>query len=80
MAEGPSRAVKRLPGLQWVKRVRVNECCAHRVPLQLADGSGTSFDLQQITATDDYEMPVILPDGVTCPFCTLQVSLGPVFS
>lgn len=49
------------------------EECLDRVPLQLADGSGTSFDLQKVAVADKYEVPVILPDGVTCPTCTLQM-------
>ncbi|XP_050731511.1 uncharacterized protein LOC127006072 [Eriocheir sinensis] len=47
--------------------------CLDRVPLQLADGSGTNFDLSKVTVTDKYEVPVILPDGLTCPTCTLQM-------
>ena len=54
--------------------------CPNRVPLQLADGSGTSFDLQKVPRTDRYEIPVILPDDITCPTCTLQVSQGQVFT
>lgn len=58
-----------------VKRARDNGRYANRVPLQLADGSGSSFDLQGVTVSNNYEIPVILPDDVTCPICTLQVSL-----
>ena len=52
---------------------------SHRVPLQLADGSGTSYNLQKVPRTDNYEIPVILPDDITCPACTLQVSRAKVF-
>ncbi|XP_063881352.1 uncharacterized protein LOC135111691 isoform X1 [Scylla paramamosain] len=47
--------------------------CEDRVPLELADGSGTSYSLQKVPRTDRYEIPVILPDDITCPACTLQV-------
>ena len=52
----------------------VTAWCPHRVPLQMADGSGTSYSLQKVPRTDKYEIPVILPDDITCPACTLQVS------
>ena len=52
----------------------VNSLCPHRVPLQLADGSGYSYSLQKVPRTDNYEIPVILPDNITCQACTLQVS------
>ena len=50
------------------------------MPLQLADGSGTSYSLQKVPRTDNYEIPVLLPDDITCPTCTLQVSQGQVFT
>ncbi|XP_063881644.1 uncharacterized protein LOC135111865 [Scylla paramamosain] len=47
--------------------------CEDRVPLELADGSGTSYSLQKVPRTDRYEIPVILSNHITCPACTLQV-------
>ncbi|XP_045115756.1 uncharacterized protein LOC123507166 [Portunus trituberculatus] len=47
--------------------------CEDRVPLQLADGSGNSYSLQKVPRTDNYEIPVILPDNITCQVCTLQL-------
>lgn len=57
-----------------------NNCYyVNRVPLQLGDGSGTIYDLSKVPSADKYEIPVILPDDVTCVTCTLQVSLRQVF-
>ncbi|KAG0713266.1 hypothetical protein GWK47_016581 [Chionoecetes opilio] len=50
--------------------------CRDRVPLQLADGSGTRYSLHDVPRTDNYEIAVLLPDDITCPTCTLQVTQG----
>ncbi|KAG0713265.1 hypothetical protein GWK47_016580 [Chionoecetes opilio] len=47
--------------------------CRDRVPLQLADGSGTRYSLHDVPRTDNYEIAVLLPDDITCPTCTLQL-------
>lgn len=48
------------------------EECLIRIPLQLADGSGTQFKMDQIREADSYEIPLMLPDEVTCDDCVLQ--------
>nr|XP_045619674.1 uncharacterized protein LOC123771260 [Procambarus clarkii] len=48
------------------------EECLERLPLQLADGSGTTFNLSTVTRADKYEIPIVLPDDTTCELCTLQ--------
>ncbi|XP_063602452.1 uncharacterized protein LOC134778535 isoform X2 [Penaeus indicus] len=48
------------------------EECLIRIPLQLADGSGTQFRMEKIQKEDSYQIPLMLPDEVTCDDCVLQ--------
>ncbi|XP_042884736.1 uncharacterized protein LOC122261273 [Penaeus japonicus] len=48
------------------------EECLIRIPLQLADGSGTQFKMENIEKTDKYQIPLMLPDEITCDDCVLQ--------
>ncbi|XP_068219350.1 uncharacterized protein [Palaemon carinicauda] len=49
-----------------------DEECLDRQPLQLADGSGPSFDMSKVPASGNFEIPIIIPDNVSCEKCTLQ--------
>ncbi|XP_066973520.1 uncharacterized protein [Macrobrachium rosenbergii] len=49
-----------------------DEECLVRQPLQLADGSGTKFDMSTIPEPGNFEIPVVIPDNVSCEKCTLQ--------
>ncbi|KAK3882921.1 hypothetical protein Pcinc_012714 [Petrolisthes cinctipes] len=49
------------------------EECLVRLPLQLADGSGTRYDLTDVPDKKLHEVLLILPDEVTCDTCTLQL-------
>ncbi|XP_042877150.1 uncharacterized protein LOC122256485 [Penaeus japonicus] len=48
------------------------EECLSKIPLQLGDGSGVTFDLSKVTTSNKYEIPLILPDDVTCDTCSVQ--------
>ncbi|XP_042877157.1 uncharacterized protein LOC122256493 [Penaeus japonicus] len=48
------------------------EECLNKISLQLADGSGDTFDLSKVSKSDKYEIPLIIPDDVTCDACSVQ--------
>ncbi|XP_063596560.1 uncharacterized protein LOC134773301 [Penaeus indicus] len=48
------------------------EECLNKVSLQLADGSGDTFDLSKVGKAGSYEIPLTIPDDVTCDTCSVQ--------
>ncbi|KAG8228486.1 hypothetical protein J437_LFUL009351 [Ladona fulva] len=47
------------------------EDCFERYPLQLADGSGTRYQLGN-GSTGKYDVKLKLPDGVKCDLCSIR--------
>lgn len=48
-----------------------DEECLVKMPLNIAGGMGKKFDLAKIPKTDDYTIPLEVPQDVTCERCTL---------
>ncbi|ROT74831.1 chitin binding-like protein [Penaeus vannamei] len=48
------------------------EECLNKKSLQLADGSGDTFDLSKVVKEGSYEIPLTIPDDVTCDTCSVQ--------
>nr|ADW10719.1 K9 [Penaeus chinensis] len=48
------------------------EECLNKVSLPLADASGDTFDLSKVGKAGSYEIPLTIPDDVTCDSCSVQ--------
>ncbi|XP_037797422.1 uncharacterized protein LOC119592611 [Penaeus monodon] len=48
------------------------EECLNKKSLQLADASGDTFDLSKVVKAGSYEIPLTIPDDVTCDTCSVQ--------